>query len=295
MGTGSLILPIYFSRAAAEIRPRTGRYGRAALAVAATAAVASTAKDRRVSGPASVAAITTAGLQVAASWAGATSARKLFAKRVLPDLGNGPLALGVAVLWWDFAYYWNHRFMHEWRYMWAVHVVHHSSEHYNLSTALRQTWTDVAGTFVPYGLVSLLGVRPEVVEQARGINLIYQFWFHTDVVDRLGPAELVLNTPSHHRVHHGANPRYIDKNYGSILILWDRLFGTFEPEDPAEPVVYGLTKNIDTFNPLRIAFGEYVSMARDVMAAEGWKDRLSLVLRGPGWADRWRRARSSHA
>ncbi len=125
--------------------------------------------------------------------------------------------------------------------------MHHSSEHYNLSTALRQPVADAFGTFVPYGILAWLGIRPSLIEQARGINLIYQFWIHTEVIQSLGPLESVLNTPSHHRVHHGANRQYLDRNHGSILIIWDRLFGTFERED--EPVRYGLTKNIDTFNP----------------------------------------------
>jgi sterol desaturase/sphingolipid hydroxylase (fatty acid hydroxylase superfamily) len=211
-----------------------------------------------------------------------TTGRKLFGRRVLPDLGTGPGAVAAAVLGWDFIYYWNHRFMHESRYMWAIHVVHHSSERYNLSTALRQPVADALGTFVPYGLLSLLGLRPEVIETARGINLIYQFWIHTEAIGKLGPLEQVLNTASAHRVHHGSNRQYLDRNHGSILIIWDRLFGTYEPE--GERVVYGLTKNIDTFNPLRIATHEYVDMARDVAGSDTWADRLSFVLRGPGWA-----------
>ena len=168
------------------------------------------------------------------------------------------------MLGWDFIYYWNHRFMHESRYMWAIHVVHHSSERYNLSTALRQPVADALGTFVPYSLLALLGVRPELIAQARGINLLYQYWIHTDTIRRLGPFEKVFNTPSHHRVHHGSNQQYLDRNHGSILIIWDRLFGTFERE--AEPVVYGLTKNLDTFNPARVAGHEHFEMLRDVVA-----------------------------
>lgn len=155
------------------------------------------------------------------------------------------------MLGWDFIYCWSHRFMHASRYRWAIHVVHHSSEHYNLSTALRQPVADALGTFLPYSLLALIGIHPTLIAQARGINLLYQYWIHTDTIGRLGPLEEVLNTPSHHRVHHGSNPQYLDRNHGSILIIWDRLFGTFERED--EPVVYGLTKKIDTFNPLRVA------------------------------------------
>ncbi len=129
--------------------------------------------------------------------------------------------------------------MHESRWLWAIHVVHHSSERYNLSTALRQPVAERFGAMLPYGLLSLAGVRPELIETARGVNLLYQYWIHTEAIGRLGPAEEVLNTASHHRVHHGSNPQYLDRNHGSILIVWDRLFGTFDRED--EPVVYGLT------------------------------------------------------
>ena len=167
------------------------------------------------------------------------------------DLGEGLAAWLLAIAGWDFIYYWNHRMMHEVRAMWAIHVVHHSSERYNLSTALRQPVADVFGVFVPYGLLARLGIRPRLIEQARGVNLLYQYWIHTDTIRRLGRGEAVLNTPSHHRVHHGSNPQYIDRNHGSILIVWDRLFGTFQREE--EPVIYGLTKNIGTYNPGRIA------------------------------------------
>jgi sterol desaturase/sphingolipid hydroxylase (fatty acid hydroxylase superfamily) len=132
-------------------------------------------------------------------------------------------------------------------------------------------------------------VPPEAVATARGVNLIYQFWIHTEAVDRIGRAERTLNSPSHHRVHHGSNRQYLDRNHGGILIVWDRMFGTFEPED--ERVVYGLTTNIDTFNPARIASHEYVDLARDVASSTGWAERLSYVLRGPGWAMRRRAER----
>ena len=176
------------------------------------------------------------------------------------DLGRGRLAVAGAILGWDFLYYWNHRLSHESRWLWAVHVAHHSSERYNLSTALRQPVAEGFTLAVPYGVLGLLGVRPELIEQARGVNLIYQFWIHTETIRRLGRLERLLNTPSHHRVHHGSNREYLDRNHGSILIVWDRLFGTFEEED--EAVVYGLTSNIDTFNPLRIATHEWRDIAR---------------------------------
>jgi sterol desaturase/sphingolipid hydroxylase (fatty acid hydroxylase superfamily) len=237
---------------------------------------------RKVGGAAAVSAIVAGGIAATTSWATATTAERLWGKHRGSDKGNGPLALATAVIVWDFIYYWNHRFMHESRYMWAVHVVHHSSERYNLSTALRQPVADALGTTLPYGALCLFGIPPGLIETARGVNLLYQFWIHTEAIGSLGPLEKIFNTPSHHRVHHGSNPQYIDRNHGSILILWDKLFGTFEPEK--ERVVYGLTKNIKTFNPLRIAAHEHFEMLEDVDRADGWRNRLSYVLRGPGWA-----------
>ena len=196
-------------------------------------------------------------------------------------------AFATAMVGWDFIYYWNHRLMHESRFLWAIHVVHHSSEHYNLSTALRQPVADSLGIFVPQGLLALLGVPPSTIEDARALNLIYQFWIHTDLIPKLGVFEKVFNSPSHHRAHHGANRQYLDRNHGGILIVWDRLFGTFEEED--EPVRYGLTKNVESFNPLVIGTHEHADIAADVMRADNWPDRLSYVLRGPGWAYEHRR------
>ena len=135
---------------------------------------------------------------------------------------------------------------------------------------------------VPYGLLALLGVRPSVIENARAVNLIYQFWIHTEAIRSIGWLERYLNTPSHHRVHHGSQRQYLDRNHGSILIIWDRLFGTFERED--EPVVYGLTSNIDSYNPVTIATHEWRDIATDIAGATTWRDRWSFLLRRPGWA-----------
>jgi sterol desaturase/sphingolipid hydroxylase (fatty acid hydroxylase superfamily) len=182
----------------------------------------------------------------------------------------------------DFAYYWFHRISHEVRVFWGSHVVHHSSEHYNLSTALRQTW--VPFTYFPFWApLALMGFKPWMIVTQQAISLIYQFWIHTERIRRLPrPLEWVLNTPSHHRVHHGANAQYLDRNYGGILIVWDRLFGTFEPE--GERVRYGLTKNIRTFNPVKVAFHEYEAIGRDLARARSWRERLGYLFRGPGWA-----------
>jgi sterol desaturase/sphingolipid hydroxylase (fatty acid hydroxylase superfamily) len=181
----------------------------------------------------------------------------------------------------DFSYYWFHRVSHESRFFWASHVVHHSSEHYNLSTALRQTWVPM--TYFPFWLwLPLLGFAPWMILLAQSWSLIYQFWIHTERIGRMPRLfEAIFNTPSHHRVHHGSNDVYLDKNYGGILIVWDRLFGTFAPE--GERVHYGLTKNICTFHPARVAFHEYIDLMHDLRRARGWRTRLSLVLKGPGW------------
>jgi sterol desaturase/sphingolipid hydroxylase (fatty acid hydroxylase superfamily) len=181
----------------------------------------------------------------------------------------------------DFAYYWFHRVSHENRVFWASHVVHHSSEHYNLSTALRQTWVPM--TYLPFWLPLLLaGFAPWMVLLAQSWSLIYQFGLHTERIGKLPwPLEAVLNTPSHHRVHHGANQQYLDRNYGGILIIWDRLFGTYEPE--GDRVRYGLTTNIATFNPVRVAFHEYIALWHDVRRAPTWRERAGHVWHGPGW------------
>jgi sterol desaturase/sphingolipid hydroxylase (fatty acid hydroxylase superfamily) len=183
----------------------------------------------------------------------------------------------------EFSYYWFHRVSHECRLFWASHVVHHSSERYNLSTALRQTWTGSFMSFVFWLWLPIVGFAPAMIMTMKAISLLYQFWIHTELVRSLGPLEAVFNTPSHHRVHHGSNPRYIDRNHGGTLIIWDKLFGTFEPENPADPVRFGLTKDIETYNPVRIAFEEWIDMFRDVWRAPGWNNKLRYLLGNPGW------------
>jgi sterol desaturase/sphingolipid hydroxylase (fatty acid hydroxylase superfamily) len=244
-----------------------------------------------VSSVGGVTAVVAGGVAITTTWASHTTAERLWRRRILPDLGTGAVVVAAAIAAWDFLYYWDHRFMHTSRYMWAIHVVHHSSEHYNLSTALRQPVAEAFGTFVPFGSLCLFGIRPGLVETARGVNLLYQYWIHTETVRGMGPAEEVLNTPSHHRVHHGSNRQYLDRNHGSILILWDRLFGTFEPE--GDRVVYGLTKNINTFQPGRIATHEYAAMLRDVANSTSWTERFSYIVRGPGWANAHRAERAA--
>ena len=248
---------------------------------------------RKVASVASVAAMAGGVVAATTAWGHLTRPSAMWNRRVLPDLGTGLLGWTVAMVGWDAIYYWNHRSWHETRFMWANHVMHHSSERYNLSTALRQAITDPFLFLLPYTTLSLLGVRPEMVATSRSLNLLYQYWVHTDAIGKLGPVEVFANTPSHHRAHHGVNPQYIDRNHGGILIVWDRAFGTFERED--ETVVYGLTKNINTFNPLRVATHEYADILRDVASSKTWSDRLSFAFRGPGWAYERHRALAAAA
>lgn len=300
MGTASLLAPLVVPRLLHPFTPGRGRFGRALVGAAVVAAVTTAVADRiaqrtertaepedpptparRIAAIGGVVATVAGGITVATTWTALTDVDHLWRRRFLPDLGGGPGALVAALVGWDLVYYWNHRLMHEHRFLWAIHVVHHSSERYNLSTALRQPVADAFGVFVPYGALALLGFRPSLLARARELDLLYQYWIHTDTIRSLGPLETVLNTPSHHRVHHGSNRRYLDRNHGGILIVWDRLFRTYQRE--REPVVYGLTTNIRTFRPLRVATHEYAAMLRDVAGARRWRDRLDVVLRRPGW------------
>jgi sterol desaturase/sphingolipid hydroxylase (fatty acid hydroxylase superfamily) len=182
----------------------------------------------------------------------------------------------------DLAYYAYHRTHHEIRVLWASHVVHHSSQRYNFSTALRQTWTPF--TALPFWLpLAAIGIPPWLILLEQSVSLIYQFFLHTERIDKLPrPVEWFFNTPSHHRVHHGSNSIYLDRNYGGILIIWDRMFRSFEPE--GERVIYGLTKNLTTHNPLRVAFHEYAMIAAEVGKTARWRDRIGVLTHGPGWS-----------
>jgi sterol desaturase/sphingolipid hydroxylase (fatty acid hydroxylase superfamily) len=185
----------------------------------------------------------------------------------------------------DLAYYWFHRISHERRWFWASHVIHHSSQHYNLSTALRQTWTNALGLAWIFWLpLSLIGFPPLMTLLFSGISLVYQFWIHTEAIGRLGPLESVLNTPSHHRVHHATNPRYLDANYAGVLIIWDRIFGTFVPERDDEKPRYGIIANLGSFNPLRIAFHEWAGIWRDLRNARSMRDAFGYLFGPPGWS-----------
>jgi len=196
----------------------------------------------------------------------------------VPDTWWGILASVVLV---DFFYYWNHRFVHRARVGWAAHQAHHSSEYMNFATALRQKWNPWF-EFVFFLPLPFLGVSPLSLYLAFSINLIYQFFTHTELIGKMWrPIELVFNTPSHHRVHHGSDPEYLDKNYAGILIIWDRMFGTFVPEK--QTPTYGLTKPKDTFNLISLQYGDYAELWRDVRAADNWRDRLGYLFGPPGW------------
>jgi sterol desaturase/sphingolipid hydroxylase (fatty acid hydroxylase superfamily) len=185
----------------------------------------------------------------------------------------------------DFSFYWHHRICHEVRLLWAAHVQHHSSEQYNLAIALRQSWTEILFKYAFWLWLPLVGFTPLMIFSMMAVSLVYQYWVHTQVVGSLPRwFELFFNTPSHHRVHHASNVRYLDMNYAGILIVWDRLFGTFAPEDPREPVVYGITTNIRTHNPLRIATHEYAALWKDLRRAPDWKARWGYLFKRPGWS-----------
>ena len=204
----------------------------------------------------------------------------------LADIGWSLPAVAACFIADDFTYYWWHRASHRIRWFWANHVGHHSSQHYNLSTALRQPWT---GTFTP-GLVFklpllLAGFPLAMIAFVGGVNLVYQFWIHTEAIDRLPrPIEWLFNTPSHHRVHHATNARYLDSNYAGVFIVWDRMFGSFVAEEAADPPRYGIVKNLMTFNPLKVAFHEWIAIGADLAGARSWRDWIGYTLRPPGWS-----------
>ena len=184
----------------------------------------------------------------------------------------------------DFIYYWFHRANHEIRLLWAGHVPHHSSQKLNFGTALRQGVTERAHKYFFWVPLPLLGFDPFMVFLMIGINLLYQFWVHTELVHRLPKGvEYVFNTPSHHRVHHASNVRYLDCNLGGVLIIWDRLFGTFSAEQEDEPPRFGLTHNIATFNPIKVAFGEYAKLLADCRRSRRWTERAKYIFAAPGW------------
>lgn len=193
------------------------------------------------------------------------------------------LAVGiVALIFYDFCYYWVHRAGHEVAVMWAAHVVHHSSEYYNLSTALRQTSTGALLGWIFYIPMAVAGVPPTLFLVVGLIDLLYQYWVHTELIGRLGPLDRILVTPSNHRVHHGQNDYCLDRNYGGILILWDRLFGTFAAERAGEAIIYGVRTPLRAFNPVWGNLHVYAELWRGCVAAKGIKAKLAVWLGPPG-------------
>ncbi len=184
----------------------------------------------------------------------------------------------------DFSYYWFHRISHSVRWFWASHVVHHSSERYNLAAALRQNWTgNITGTFVFWTWLPLIGFEPGMIFFMQSISLLYQFWIHTEGINKMPRwFEYIFNTPSHHRVHHGSDLLYLDKNHAGTLIIWDRMFGTFQPE--AHRPTYGLTKNVETFNPVKVAFHEWINLSKDLKKTRSIKDKIHYLFDSPGWS-----------
>lgn len=184
----------------------------------------------------------------------------------------------------DFSYYCMHRTAHSVRWFWASHVVHHSSERYNLAAALRQTWTgNLTGAFLFWSWLPLVGFHPAMILFMQSVSLIYQFWIHTEAVYKLPKwFEFIFNTPSHHRVHHGSNIEYLDKNHAGILIIWDRMFGTFQPE--LFTPTYGLTKNVQTFNPVKVAFWEWINIGKDLKKVKSIKHIFGYLFNAPGWS-----------
>lgn len=188
----------------------------------------------------------------------------------------------LSFVFYDFLYYWYHRLSHQINFLWASHVVHHQSEDYNLTTALRQTSSSVLVWlfFLPS---FVLGIPTEVLLVCGALNLVYQFWVHTQFVGKLGWIERIFVTPSHHRVHHGQNSIYIDKNHGGVFILWDRIFGTFQEELDAEPVVYGIRRPVNSFNPIWANIHTWVSLLKDSYRANSLLDKIKIWFAPTGW------------
>ena len=236
--------------------------------------------------------LTSLGLGLGSTVAGVLSAGLVLALAVwvhqfaLFDIGLAWYWFVIAFVLDDLAYYVFHRSAHRVRWFWASHVIHHSSQHYNLSTALRQTWTGFfSATFLFRLPLFLIGFPPAMVFFVAALNLVYQFWIHTETIGRMPRwFEAVMNTPSHHRVHHATNPRYLDSNYAGVFIVWDRMFGTFVAERDEDRPRYGIVRNLGSFNILWAAFHEWIGIARDVKAAPDWRSRAGYIFGPPGWS-----------
>ncbi len=196
---------------------------------------------------------------------------------------HSPWVWCAALLTYDVLYYWNHRLGHEINLLWAAHVVHHQSEEFNLSTALRQTSSGFLLSWIFYIPMALGGVPPTLFLFVSLVDLLYQFWIHTEQVGSLGVLDRILATPSNHRVHHGVNEQYVDRNYGGILIIWDRLFGTFQPELADVPVVYGTREPLRSWNPLWANLHVFVELWRLFWLTRGWRNKTRVLFGSPNW------------
>ena len=207
----------------------------------------------------------------------------LYQHRLFDFAQTGPLALAGLFLGSEFLYYWQHRASHRIRWMWATHSVHHSTTRFNLTAAIRLGWTgNISGNFLFFLPLALLGFHPAAIVAMLGINLLYQFFIHTELAPRLGPLEWILNTPRHHRVHHASNESCLDKNYGGVLIIFDRLFGTFAEPPEAEPLRYGLVGAAPSYNPIAIALGQWMAMLQDARQARGPAAMVRALFGPPG-------------
>lgn len=203
------------------------------------------------------------------------------------DLGASWPIIILALFAQDFVYYWKHRLAHKVRWFWSAHVVHHSSGHYNLATALRQPWNNhFTGHVILSAPLVLIGFHPLLIAFVASLNLLYQFWIHTETIDKMPKwFEAVFNTPSHHRVHHGINPQYLDMNFAGIFIIWDKLFGTFVAEQDGVKITYGVVTPIGTHNPIKIAFSEWFQLFKDFARRDlTIKQRLAYIFAAPGYS-----------
>jgi sterol desaturase/sphingolipid hydroxylase (fatty acid hydroxylase superfamily) len=205
------------------------------------------------------------------------------AHRLMDIALSTPIAIMVLFFGQEFFYYWYHRAAHRMRWFWATHSVHHSPNELTLASAVRLGWTGkLTGTVVFFTPLVWVGFAPPAVVAVVAANLLYQFWIHATWIPKLGPIEWMFNTPSHHRVHHGSNPEYLDCNYGGVLIIFDRLFGTFVEERSDIVIRYGLTQPLHSYNPLVIALHEWMHLGKDLWQARSWRQRCRIVLGPPG-------------
>lgn len=202
----------------------------------------------------------------------------LFSAYLQPSILN----FFICLILFDCLYYWAHRWSHEWNFLWGAHVVHHQSEEYNLSVALRQSWFHGLLAFFIFLPIPILGFDPQLFFGVAALITLYQFWIHTKAIKRMPRwFEFIFNSPSHHRVHHAVNPKYIDKNHAAVFIIWDRLFGTFKEEE--EEPTYGITTQLKSFNPTWANFHYYVEMYQIAKKAKSWKDKFKVLFARPGW------------